>query len=106
MCSCVKVVFRGKCLSTFSHDAVRILGLSLAIADGALYCEYRELDEFAEADIYTGHLRVAPMPCPYPLITYATEDLCCKCILAMLLTFGYVIAPYILCNFALSSKSF
>ena len=30
-------------MSTFSHDAVRILGSHKETIDGALYCEYREL---------------------------------------------------------------
>ena len=30
-------------MSTFSHDAVRILGSHKETIDGALYCEYQEL---------------------------------------------------------------
>ena len=32
-------------MSTFSHDAVRILGSHKETIDGALCCEYREFDQ-------------------------------------------------------------
>ena len=38
-------VFRGKCLSTFSHDAVRILASPESIAGGAPNCKTGELSE-------------------------------------------------------------